>query len=271
MRVVPSELVVMIDKHLPWAKSWSLALKALEGDAREQFGHVAVSWLCGFVELLKQIPDTLLILDTQESSEFLISRDALRRAAELAVPGEGPVRWPMLGERDCVEIIRTALAKCPDEAPSTSGGGLTFIKDADWRTSLLTDMAEVERALANSEWKSATVIGGSILESLLLWAVNERSADVLAAISSAISKGSLTAKPPAAPEDWYLYQLIEISLELKEITPDTANTVRPGKSFRNLIHPGRTQRLGVRCDRGTAYTTYGAIFNVVRDLTAKHR
>ncbi len=61
-----------------------------------------------------------------------------------------------------------------------------------------------------------------------------------------------------------------VHLKLKEISADTANTVRPGKNFRNLIHPGLVQRKGVQCDRGTAHTTYGAIFNVVRDLTANH-
>jgi hypothetical protein len=262
MRIVPSQVIAIIDKYLPWAQDWTTKI-----EQRSQAAHAAVSWLSGFVDLLEQIPDELLILGTDEGSEFLMARAALRKAAELAVPGKGPVEWPRLGDGDCVAIVRSALEKCADQAPSTSGGGLIFIKDADWRNSLLTDLGEVERALANSEWKSATVLGGSILESMFLWAVNARSADVPTAMSSARNRG---VAPSGPPDKWNLYELSEISFELKEITEDTVNTVRPGKTFRNLIHPGRVQRTGVQCDRGTAYTTYGAIFNVVRDLAARH-
>jgi hypothetical protein len=223
--------------------------------------------LSGFVDLLEQIPDQLLILETDESSDFFIARAALRKAADLAVPGEGPIQWPSLGNRDCIAIIRTALGKCPDRAPSSSEAQLTFIKEKDWRDLLLTDLGEVERALANNEWKSATVIGGSILESLLLWAVNERFANLPDALSTARKKG---VAPSGAPEKWNLHELSETALELEEITKDTINTVHPGRHFRDLIHPGRAQRTGVQCDRGTAYTAYAAIFNVIRDLKTKH-
>ncbi len=212
-RIVPSQVIAIIDKYLPWAKDWSLSQS--QAQQRQQAGHAAVSWLSGFVDLLEQIPDELLILDTNETSEFLMARAALRKEAEIVIRGQGPVEWPMLRQRDCVEIVRTALDKCPDQAPSTSGGGLTFIKDNDWRTSLLTDLGEVERALANGEWKSATVIGGSILESLFLWAVKERSADVETAIASAQENKALSKRPSGPPEKWDLHELIETSRELR--------------------------------------------------------
>jgi hypothetical protein len=263
-RIVPSQVVATIDKYLPWAKDSRGSTEGNERRARAS--QAAVYWLSGIVNLLDQVPDELLIFKTVEASEFLLARTALRRAAELVVPDHRTVKWPMLHEHDCVQIVRTALKESPDQAPSTSGGGLTFITDSDWRNSLLTDLGEVERALANSEWKSATVLGGSILESLLLWAVNKRSADVPAAKASAVKKNLLRQLPSGPPEKWDLYELSEIAFELKEITENTVNTVRPGRHFRNLIHPGLAQRTGDRCDRGIAYTTYGAIFNVVRDL-----
>jgi hypothetical protein len=39
------------------------------------------------------------------------------------------------------------------------------------------------------------------------------------------------------------------------------------RDFRNLIHPGRAQRTGADCDRGTALTALAAIELVVRDLS----
>ena len=262
MRVVPTQLISIIDQYLPWVKNWKATTEQEQQRSKAAHSNV-VFWLSGFVDLLEQIPDQLLILGSNEAAEFIIARAALRKEADVAVRGQGPFFWPAVGDRDCVEIVRTALEKCPDEAPSTSGGGLDFIDDDDWRNSLLTDLGEVERALANSEWKSATVIGGSILESLFLWAVNQRAADLTVAIASAGVKVS------GPPDKWNLYELSEISFKLQEITEDTINTVRPGKNFRNLIHPGRAQRLGARCDRGTAYTAYGAIFNVIRDLRGR--
>jgi hypothetical protein len=79
MRIVPSEVIALIDQFLPWAKGWSLATK---GDARDQSGDAAVSWLSGFAELLDQIPNELLLLGAHGASEFLIARAALGRAAE---------------------------------------------------------------------------------------------------------------------------------------------------------------------------------------------
>lgn len=85
----------------------------------------------------------------------------------------------MLKERDCVEIVRSALAKCLDEGPATVASSLVFIKgasDTALRVALQTDLGSVERALSNGEWKAATVVAGSIIEALLLWAINQKSA-----------------------------------------------------------------------------------------------
>ncbi|MCI1909012.1 MAG: hypothetical protein LKI99_04780 [Acetobacter fabarum] len=39
------------------------------------------------------------------------------------------------------------------------------------------------------------------------------------------------------------------------------------KDFRNLIHPGRAQRLGQVCDRATALTALAAVESIARDLS----
>jgi len=78
----------------------------------------------------------------------------------------------MLGARDSIQIVRTALSKCQDEALSSSAAELKFLKNPDLEMVLGTDLGSVERALANGEWKAATVIGGSVIEALLLWAID---------------------------------------------------------------------------------------------------
>lgn len=67
-------------------------------------------------------------------------------------------------------------------------------------------------------------------------------------------------------EDWTLYELIEVSEELKIVTPDTAKQARLAKDFRNLIHPGRNIRLGQTCNRGTALSAVAAVEHVIVDL-----
>jgi hypothetical protein len=51
------------------------------------------------------------------------------------------------------------------------------------------------------------------------------------------------------------------------IKPETITLALLAKGFRNLIHPGRSIRLGEKCNRGTAYTALAALEHVVNDLS----
>lgn len=174
-------------------------------------------------------------------------------------------------DHDCIQIVRTALSKCPDEALSSSAAELKFLKNANLEMILQTDLGSVERALANGEWKAATVIAGSIIEALLLWVIDQRSpSDVTTAIGDALRAKVLSRNPDPDHAKWDLFELIAVAHELKEIGDDTYGSVQPSRRFRNAIHPGVVQRTGFTCDRGMAHTTYGAVFNVVCELSAKH-
>jgi hypothetical protein len=124
------------------------------------------------------------------------------------------------------------------------------------------DIGSVESAFSNGEWKAATVLAGSVVEALLLWALLEQNP---ANVSAAAAK--LKLKVPSNPEEWVLYQFIEIAGELKLIGTETAMQCRLAKDYRNLIHPGRAQRLGQACNRGTALSAVAAVEHVVNDLT----
>ena len=72
---------------------------------------------------------------------------------------------------------------------------------------------------------------------------------------------------PSDPEEWVLHHYVEVATHLAIIKPDTATEARLAKDFRNLIHPGRAQRLAQKCDRGTALSSVAALEHVVRDLS----
>jgi ribosomal protein L30E len=141
----------------------------------------------------------------------------------------------------------------------------------EFRQSLRIDISNATRALANAEWKAATVLAGSVVEALLLWALLQRPTDIPKAIAALLKKGTLGKDPGTnlESESWVLHVYIEVAAELNVIKTDTATQARLAKNFRNLIHPGRTLRLGQVCNRGTALSALAAVEHVVGDLTPK--
>jgi hypothetical protein len=170
-----------------------------------------------------------------------------------------------------IALLRQALSKCPDEAPSRTTVELLFITDVDLRESVRLDISAANRDFGNSEWKGATVLAGSATEALLLWAVQDAERQhpgaVNAAIGSLVTAGKFPREPNSDPERWGLIELIEVALQLSLISSITAEQARLGKNFRNLIHPGRAARLGEVCNRATALSALAAVEHVANDLT----
>jgi hypothetical protein len=77
----------------------------------------------------------------------------------------------------------------------------------------------------------------------------------------------LPRSPQGILERWDLAEYIAVAEALTTIDVDTAQQARLAKNFRNLIHPGRAQRLAQVCDRGTALAALAAVAMVVRCLT----
>ena len=102
------------------------------------------------------------------------------------------------------------------------------MSDSDLRESLRSDLAEVERAIREDEWKSATVVAGSVVEALLLWALDQRR-------SEAEATGKKLSNPTKGPlEKWNLSQYLDVALALSIIRDETAAQLRIAKDFRNL-------------------------------------
>jgi hypothetical protein len=99
-----------------------------------------------------------------------------------------------------------------------------------------------------------------VVEALLLWALQQAiPSDLQTAISSAVTKSTLPRPPQGSPERWDRSEYIAVAEELPRIDTNTAMQARLAKDFRNLIHPGRAQRLTQVCDRGTALAALAAL------------
>jgi hypothetical protein len=134
--------------------------------------------LSSVLQLSEGIPDELLTMDSHTYGLFVTAKEQIReilktwrdnRSANQALFG---FDLPKL--RNPLFIIRDALVNCPDESPSPSTSELNFISDPDLKMGLRNDIGSVNRALSNGEWKAATVLAGSVIEALLLWALQRR-------------------------------------------------------------------------------------------------
>ena len=261
--VVPSQIVTFIDAELRWSKN----------PARE--GIQLAPSICGtlnaLLRLIDHLPNSLLPSDPETYAAMIQSQESVRyqilQAQNLSPHNNFPYLYPDGGgKRSQVQIIRDALAACPDEAPPRHSRELEFIKDTDYRKLLISDLEAARCALLHEEWKAATVLAGSLVEAMLLWAIKWKPQAEIRKATAATSSGSSKQTHAADPDTWNLHQLVEVSEHLALVEADTARQTRLAKDFRNLIHPGRAIRMKQTCDRGTALAASAAVELVSRDL-----
>jgi hypothetical protein len=257
-RVVPSQVVTAIGQLFPQVHSGA--------DFKLWWGNRAE--VLALLDLIAQIPSELMPQDPHDFVTLVISLNLLRGALDHWKTQDGPFSHVAGGERTAIYDIRDILERCPDEAPTAATTGLLFITDPDLREGLRIDISTAYQALANGEWKAATVLAGSVVEALLLWTLQQAtSSDRQTAITNAMTKGTLSRPPQGGPDHWSLSEYIAVAEKLARIDPNTATQAGLAKDFRNLIHPGRAQRLAQACDRGTALAALAAVEMVVRCLT----
>jgi hypothetical protein len=268
-RVVPSQVVAVIDQAFPFAATQQ------EGQRVNSLSIHRSAELSALIELIERIPDELLRL---EGTDFLALIGAVAGIRDILAVWRSnrPEDWVLdtirgFGDVNPVTLIRRCLVKCPDEAPSFATTELAFVRDPDLRDSIRLDISDANRDLTQGEWKGATVLAGSAVEALLLWALQgqekQKSGALATAVAALRGDGTLTRQPDPNPERWDLHEYVEVARFLDFIEDDTAKLIRLAKGFRNLIHPGRAARLGQKCDRGTALTALAAVEGVARDLT----
>ena len=274
-RVVPSVVVDAIDHLFPYAKDFQPgAGEPVVHRNNEAAKFQAVS------DLVESIaPELLVRPDPSKYAGFSIARSYVRSHIAIWTSIAPVVRFELhapeaLGGMDVIAAIRGFLVDCPDEAPSESTDALSFITDAETRETLRLDLAAVERAFANGEWKAATVLAGATIEALLLWGLDQKSEPDLQAAETAALNSQLLRHKGKQPiktslDDrsrtlaWYI-AMAHAATIIKDRTRDQAVLAQ---DFRNLIHPGKTRREDRQCNRGTAAGAFSALDLVIGDLS----
>ncbi len=213
-------------------------------------------------------PNSTMFLQSVYLIEEALKEDAIATYAERQNHGGGSIP-KIAGHEDFpLAEIFNALSQWPDEVPSPSTQMLPFITDVTLQNLLRNDVSSVNRALSNGEWKAATVLAGSVVEALLLWALSTKSQSerdaAIAACHNSCSQFPANLKPNLS--SWKLFQMVAIAAQLNLISEAARKQADLCRDFRNLIHPAKELREGV-CDRGTALSAVAAIELVVRDLT----
>lgn len=256
-RIVPSQVVKFILDTFPWV---------ITAPTNPSVTMGLMPQLAGLVRLVDAIPPELITLQDSEWIRLTAGLEAIRITL---------VAWPTLGKNHNLENIQSfdklnpvtlifrALSTCKDEYPSPSTVGLSFIEEADLRENLRTDIDVANRAFVNAEWKAATVLAGSVVEALLLWALRQRDPNTVE--QAADEARCRHAKSPL--EKWDLSEFITVAAILKVIGRETETQASLAREFRNLIHPGLQQRLSQSCTRRTALSALAAVEGVVEDLS----
>lgn len=262
-RIVPSLVVALIDQSFP------TAAQQQEGqDFTLTMGHATL--LAAIVDLVERVPDELVALDGHDFATLRVCMAGIKSQITYWF-AHGDQTFNRIGglpHLSPVTLIRRMMVKCPDQAPAPGTTELAFIGDKDLRESIRLDISAANRDSANGEWKGATVLSGSAVEALLLWALHQRPAEeITQARAKAVQAERLSKDPGSDLERWHLRDYVEVAGELGIIKSGTVQQARLAQDFRNLIHPGRAARLGQKCDRGSALSALAAVELVVRDLT----
>ena len=266
IRTVPSQVIEFIDSCFPWASGESINIRLR---FRER-GNLA-----SLIEMIDCIPAELISLGTESTVEFISALATIRIGIRIWEGGTADsqiVSLEPFGNLNAVSLIRRALSHCPDELPAPETVELQFINDEQLRESIRLDISTANQDLVAGEAKASTVMAGSAVEALLLWALQEKTELVRRrqAAQALKDSGVLNKKPAEDINRWDLREFIEVAFHLNIINSDTAAQARLAQNFRNLIHPGRAIRLGQTCDRATALTAVAAIAHVTRDLAERY-
>jgi hypothetical protein len=152
----------------PWAASQA------EGQ-RIPLGGTSSVQIAAVLDLVEQVPDELITLNAEDYSALRVCVVGLRQKVS---------RWLARGDDlfdhisglpplNPITLIRQCLIKCPDESPTPGTVELALVGDQDLRESIRLEISAADRDLANGEWKGATVLAGSAVEALLLWALQK--------------------------------------------------------------------------------------------------
>ncbi len=255
-RIVPSTVRKFIEDEPALANCASQ-----DPTKQPQLGHLQAFELSALLYLLDQVPNELMPTDPDAYMDLVLGANAIRHAVEVWRSGDQKTilkplkRW---GGMNAVALVMRALAVAPDEAPAPTTKTLEFMPNGAERTTLQNDIAGIERAIHNGEWKAATVLAGSVIEALLLWALTQDTKAALAATNAPKGKHDVGR--------WDFVDLIKVAHELRLISDNTATQADLARDYRNLIHPAVAERKKMIADRPTAFGAFAGMDLVAANL-----
>lgn len=142
---------------------------------------------------------------------------------------------------------------------------LTFLGDAALRENVARDVDSLGPLFNGGAWKAATVIGGSIVEAILLDALLQREVE-----ATAFARAQALVNPRrwklGRLDKWDFWQLIAVARHLGIIDDALAGICDAARDYRNLIHAGQ-ERARQRSSVGTALNARSAVENLIERLT----
>jgi hypothetical protein len=222
--------------------------------------HSYIGAVEGFLDLYKQLPDELIRLSPEDHAALVTAIGTIRIGTDQFRQTSNPESLRPVG--GALGNAWRLIATLKDEAASTSHD-LTFITDAVLQEMIGLDLSAVATDLQSGEWKGATIIAGSCCEALLLYGLQTTETKKQGTIAGAVSALTWPSKPPKASDltdrSWDLFSYTEVAHQTGLISDSTKAELTLARNYRNLIHPAKTVREQVRCDRGPPISPLGRL------------
>lgn len=143
-------------------------------------------------------------------------------------------------------------------SPVTEEKDFVFIMDKKLRDILKRDYQEIQRNIISRNWKSAIILSGGSIETILL--------DLLS------NNNTIAVSSPKAPKEkdltkWELNDLIIVSVEEKLVNSSVGKLSDSVRDYRNLIHPGVEIRKNIKFDSSEANISVEVLNILIRELT----
>jgi hypothetical protein len=223
--------------------------------------------VAGFLELYDQVPCELIRLPPENYATLIKAIATIRFGLDKFRLTNSPNSLDPVGP--ALTNAWHLIATLKDEAPAITHD-LSFVADPVLQEMIGLDIAAISTDLQSGEWKGTTVLAGSCCEALLLYGLQATEAKTPGKMLATVAAISWPGRKPN-PSDltdrsWDLFSYTKAALHLKIIADGTQSELNIARDYRNLIHPAKTIREQVQCDRGTAYIAVGALEHLISDL-----
>lgn len=133
-----------------------------------------------------------------------------------------------------------------------------FIGDSIIRNLLSSDWEEAKKAFDKGLYKSAVILCGTVIETLLIDALSSIKGEANSSFYQKYLAGKKKEEKPPEIEYWQMYQLIEVAKQHGIIGTDAAKLTHYVKDYRNLIHLFAQKRdsLNVTVETATAVISF---------------